>query len=222
MTRWLQGASAAASLEWLQRVVVPTTSSSFDVRRSFWAVCHKLLIFFFFFFSFYCASSSSPAVASFYAFGKLEDFSIIGGSWARAVAVAAEVYAPMFYAQVNKNSNHIFWKETTTTKKNTEKKCCQSIEWKRNTSNENILVLFLKIVPWKSFKIVFFVFRIDPRRTVAKKISNKKSTFCKMRKMTEFQILDQVVPDSTSLQQRSIFQVTSWQPSLEAPRLLII
>ena len=63
---------------------------------------------FFFFFSFYCASSSSPAVASFYAFGKLEDFSIIGGSWARAVAVAAEVYAPMFYAQVNKNSNHIF------------------------------------------------------------------------------------------------------------------
>ena len=78
------------------------------VRRSFWAVCHKLLIFFFFFFSFYCASSSSPAVASFYAFGKLEDFSIIGGSWARAVAVAAEVYAPMFYAQVNKNSNHIF------------------------------------------------------------------------------------------------------------------
>ena len=63
---------------------------------------------FFFFFSFYCASSSSSAVASFYAFGKLEDFSIIGGSWARAVAVAAEVYAPMFYAQVNKNSNHIF------------------------------------------------------------------------------------------------------------------
>ena len=28
-----------------------------------------------------------------------------------------------------------------------------------------------------------------------------------MRKMNEFQILDQVVPDSTSLQQRSIFQV---------------
>jgi hypothetical protein len=36
----------------------------------------------------------------------------------------------------------------------------------------------------------------------------------RMRKMTEFQILDQVVPDSTPLQQRSLFQVKIRVPYL--------